>query len=97
MTGETRASGSFRTKAFASLSVTRTRTVLTQSARQGLFRYVGSTGATETVNLLNIGSVKTLNPVTSAQLNAYAAAKQLARTVMVSISGFRYNVGARSE
>jgi hypothetical protein len=39
-------------------SVTRTRTVLTQSARQGLFRYVGSTGATETVNLLNIEASK---------------------------------------
>ena len=42
--------------------------VLTQEARNGIFRYVGTNGALQTVNLLSIGSVKTLNPVMTAHL-----------------------------
>jgi hypothetical protein len=42
--------------------------VLTQAARNGIFQYVGTNGALQTVNLLSIGSVKTLNPVMTAHL-----------------------------
>ena len=42
--------------------------VLTQEARNGIFRYVGTNGALQTVNLLSIGSVHTLNPVMTAHL-----------------------------
>ena len=42
--------------------------VLTQQARNGIFRYVGTNGALQTVNLLSIGSVHTLNPVMTEHL-----------------------------
>ena len=42
--------------------------VLTQQARSGIFRYVGTNGALQTVNLLTLGSVHTLNPVMTAHL-----------------------------
>jgi carboxypeptidase family protein len=48
--------------------------VLTESARSGIFRYVGTNGALQTVNLLSIGSVKTLNPVMTAHLAQIPAA-----------------------
>ena len=50
--------------------VTRNRTVLTPEARAGLFRYTGTNGVLQTVNLLAVGNVHTLNPLTQAQLNA---------------------------
>jgi hypothetical protein len=42
--------------------------VLTQQARNGIFRYVGTNGVLQTVNLLSIGSVHSLNPVMTAHL-----------------------------
>ncbi len=51
----------------------RNRTVLTPEARRGLFRYTGSNGAIQTVNLLAIGTQTALNPITQAQLNAMPA------------------------
>ena len=42
--------------------------VLTQEARNGIFRYVGTNGVLQTVNLLQIGTFKTLNPVMTAHL-----------------------------
>ncbi|HKG47724.1 MAG TPA: carboxypeptidase-like regulatory domain-containing protein [Pyrinomonadaceae bacterium] len=42
--------------------------VLTQEARNGIFRYVGTNGVLQTVNLLSIGTVKTLNPLMTAHL-----------------------------
>src|SRR6185503_6924474 len=42
--------------------------VLTQEARNGIFRYVGTNGQLQTVNLLSIGSVHTLNPFMTAHL-----------------------------
>lgn len=50
--------------------VTRNRTVLTPEARTGLFRYIGTNGVLQTVNLLAVGRFNTLNPLTQAQLNA---------------------------
>ncbi|HEV8426833.1 MAG TPA: carboxypeptidase regulatory-like domain-containing protein [Pyrinomonadaceae bacterium] len=48
--------------------------VLTQEARNGTFRYVGTNGALQTVNLLSIGNVHTLNPVMTAHLAQIPAA-----------------------
>lgn len=48
--------------------------VLTQEARNGTFRYVGTNGALQTVNLLSIGSVHSLNPVMTAHLAQIPAA-----------------------
>ncbi len=50
--------------------VTRNRTVLTPEARQGIFRYNGSNGQLQSVNLLSLGTAKALNPITLAQINA---------------------------
>jgi hypothetical protein len=47
--------------------------VLTDSARQGTFRYVGTNGVQQTVNLLAIGSIHSLNPLMTAHLNQIPA------------------------
>ncbi len=52
------------------LGAVRNRTVLSPEARRGLFRYVGSNGVQQTVDLLPLGNFHTLNPITQAQLNA---------------------------
>jgi hypothetical protein len=51
-------------------SVTRNRVVLTDQARKGIFRYVGSDGQTQSVDLMTIGNAKQINPITSSMLNA---------------------------
>jgi len=71
---------------------TRNRTVLTPEARQGLFRYTGSNGQLQSVNLLNIGTVKTLNPITSGILNAMPAFNNTLVGDGLNTAGYRYNV-----
>ena len=51
-------------------SVTRNRTVLTDQARQGIFRYVGANGQLQTVNLLSLGNFHALNSLTTSEINA---------------------------
>ncbi len=70
----------------------RNRTVLTPEARQGIFRYTGSNGQVQSVNLLNIGTFKTLNPVTGAQLNAMPAFNNTQVGDGLNTAGYRYNV-----
>ena len=48
--------------------------VLTDQAKKGIFRYVGTNGALQTVNLLSIGNVHALNPVMTAHLGLIPAA-----------------------
>jgi len=48
--------------------------VLTDEAKKGIFRYVGTNGQVQTVNLLSIGSVHALNPVMTAHLGLIPAA-----------------------
>src|SRR5215510_2409268 len=79
--------------------VTRNRTVLTQNARQGIFSYQGRTPAgaatNETVNLLGatgIGTEKTLNPITSAQLNAMSLPNNTLVGDGLNTAGYRFNV-----
>jgi hypothetical protein len=75
-------------------AATRNRTVLTQEARNGIFRYTGSNGATQSVNLLAIGaaSARSLNPITAAQLNAMPLPNNTLVGDSLNTSGFRYNV-----
>ncbi|HEX6184141.1 MAG TPA: carboxypeptidase regulatory-like domain-containing protein [Pyrinomonadaceae bacterium] len=73
-------------------STTRNRTVLTADARQGLFRYTGSNGQLQTVNLLTIGNANALNPITQAQLNAMPLPNNTLVGDSLNTSGFRYNV-----
>lgn len=71
---------------------TRNRTVLTPEARQGIFRYTGSNGQTQTVNLLNIGNVKTANSITTAILNSMPAPNNTLVGDGLNTAGHRFNV-----
>jgi hypothetical protein len=73
-------------------SATRNRTVLTDEARKGNFRYVGANGQITTVNLLSLGNFHALNPLTIAQLNALPAANNTLLGDGLNTAGFRYNV-----
>jgi Carboxypeptidase regulatory-like domain len=72
--------------------VTRNRRVLTPEARQGIFRYTGSNGQLQTINLLDAGNFKSLNPITTAQLNAMPAPNNTLVGDGLNIAGFRFNV-----
>jgi hypothetical protein len=85
-------------------SVTRTRTVLTPEARQGVFRYLSCSKQTEpnraecpatpqlmSVPLLSIGNANALNPTTLAQLNAMPLPNATGGD-NINTAGFRYNV-----
>jgi len=72
--------------------VTRNRTVLTPQARQGIFQYTDSNKQTQSVNLLNIGSFKSLNPITMAQLNAMPAPNNTLVGDGLNTAGYRFNV-----
>jgi hypothetical protein len=73
-------------------SATRNRTVLTQEAKNGIFRYTGANGALTSVNLLTIGNAGALNPVTAAQLNAMPLPNNTLVGDSLNTAGFRYNV-----
>jgi carboxypeptidase family protein len=75
-------------------SVTRNRTVLTDVARTGLFRYTGSNGQTQTVNLLNAGNpnFKLLNPVTLGQINLMPLPNNTLVGDSFNTAGYRFNV-----
>jgi hypothetical protein len=76
-------------------STTVNRTVLTPTARQGIFRYVGANGQLTSVNLLSIGNFNSLNPITTEQLNAMPAPNNTLIGDGLNTAGFRYNVTGR--
>ena len=80
-------------------SVTRNRTVLTDTARQGIFRYsrigctpAGSPSCVQTVNLLAIGTQNSLNPITTGILNTIPLPNNPDVGDGFNLGGFRYNV-----
>ena len=73
-------------------SATRNRTVLTDLARTGVFRYNGANGALTSVNLLNIGNAGALNALTLSQLNAMPLPNNTLVGDSLNTAGFRYNV-----
>ncbi|MGI9067586.1 MAG: TonB-dependent receptor [Pyrinomonadaceae bacterium] len=77
-------------------SVTRNRTVLTPEARQGIFRYTGTNGALQTVNLLAIGNQNTLNPVTMGIIGTTPTPNNTDVGDGFNTAGFRYNVSGVS-
>jgi hypothetical protein len=77
-------------------SVTRNRTVLTEEARKGIFRYTGANGQVQSVNLLQIGNVSALNAVTGAQLNAMPLPNNTLVGDSFNTAGYRYNVPGTS-
>jgi Carboxypeptidase regulatory-like domain len=77
-------------------SVTRNRTVLTQQARNGIFNYTGANGQTQSVNLLQIGNFGTLNPTTTAQLNAMPLPNNTLIGDGLNTAGYQFNVKGSS-
>jgi hypothetical protein len=73
-------------------SVTRNRTVLTDEARAGIFRYINSNGALQTINLLSLGNFHSLNPNSTGQLNAMPHSNNTLVGDQLNTAGFRYNV-----
>ena len=80
-------------------SVVRNRTVLSAEARQGIYRYTGCLNppsctqtALQSLNLLTLGPFHTLNPITTAQLNAMPASNNNLVGDTLNTQGFQYNV-----
>lgn len=73
-------------------SVTRNRTVLTPEARQGIFRYTGTNGQLQTVNLLAIGNQNQLNPITMGIIGTTPLPNNTDVGDGFNTAGFRYNV-----
>ena len=73
-------------------SATRNRTVLTQQARNGIFRYTGTNGVLQTVNLLSVGNVGALNPVTAALINTTPLPNNTLIGDGFNTGGYEYNV-----
>jgi len=71
---------------------TRNRTVMTDQARQSIFRYTGSDGQTQSVNLMTIGNAKAINPITSAMLNAMPLPNNTEVGDGLNTGGWRFNV-----
>lgn len=74
------------------LSVTRNRTVLTQQARQGIYRYAGSNGAEQSLNILSIGNFTNTNPLTTALLNSQPLPNNTEVGDGLNTAGYRFNV-----
>jgi hypothetical protein len=77
-------------------SVTRNRTVLTEEARKGVFRYTDANGQLQSVNLLQIGNFSALNPITGAQLNAMPLPNNSLVGDSFNTAGHRFNVSGSS-
>jgi len=77
-------------------SVTRNRIVLTPQARQGIFRYTGTNGVLQTVNLLAIGNQNALNPITTAIIGTTPLPNNTDEGDGFNTAGFRYNVSGVS-
>jgi hypothetical protein len=77
-------------------SATRNRTVLTEEARQGIFRYTGANGQVQSVNLLQLGAFSALNPTAGAQLNAMPLPNNTLVGDSFNTAGYRYNVSGSS-
>ena len=73
-------------------AVTRNRTVLTQEARNGVYRYVGANGAVQSPNLFTLGNFHTPNAISTAQLNAMPLPNNTDNGDQLNLGGFRYNV-----
>jgi hypothetical protein len=71
--------------------VTRNRTVLTEDARRGLFRYRGTDGQLREVNLFQAGGLSA-DPFTTQVLNAYPLPNNTQVGDGLVTGGFRWNV-----
>ena len=72
-------------------SATRNRTVLTPEARTGIFRYTVA-GVTQSVNLLTIGTPRSLNPLTSGLINSTPLPNNNEVGDNLNTAGYRFGV-----
>lgn len=70
---------------------TRNRTVLTQQARQGIFRYIGTNGQLQSVNLLTLGG-RALNPLVGALIASTPLPNNDLVGDTLNTAGYTYNV-----
>lgn len=73
-------------------SATRNRTVLTEPARRGIFRYIGSNGQLQSVNLLAIGNANSINPLTNALIDKTPLPNNTTNGDGLNTGGFSYAV-----
>jgi hypothetical protein len=76
-------------------AATRNRTVMTDQARKGIFRYIGADGALQSVDLTTIGNFHSLNPITTDMLNKMPIPDNTAVGDGLNTAGWRYNVTGR--
>jgi len=72
-------------------AATRNRTVLTQEARNGVFRYLNG-GVLTPVNLYTVGAVNTPNPLTTGILNSLPLPNNTIAGDGLNTAGFQYQV-----
>jgi Carboxypeptidase regulatory-like domain/TonB dependent receptor-like, beta-barrel len=72
-------------------------TVLTQEAREGRFRYVGTDNVQREVNLLGVGAVSTLNPVTGQLLGKTPLPNNFDVGDGLNFGGFRFAVPSQND
>ena len=77
--------------------VSRNRTVMTPEAKQGIFRYLGTNGELQTVNLLALGNVGVLNPTTQALLASTPNPNNTTIGDTYNFAGYRFNVSGVDE
>lgn len=68
--------------------------VLTESARRGLFSYVGTDGVQREVNLLQIGNFSALNPTTMQLINKTPLPNNSDVGDGFNIGGYRFGIGS---
>jgi len=71
--------------------------VLSQAARQGKFRYVGSDNVEREVDLLRIGNIPNLNPVTGQLINKTPLPNNFDVGDGFNIGGFRFSTASRTD
>ncbi len=70
--------------------------VLTESARQGRFRYVGTDGQQREVNLLQIGNISTINSIARQLLSRTPLPNNFDVGDGLNIGGYRFNTGSQN-
>ncbi|MDX2041722.1 MAG: carboxypeptidase-like regulatory domain-containing protein [Acidobacteriota bacterium] len=72
-------------------SVTRNRTVLTEQARQGIYRYTDASGATQSLNIFSIGNRQGANPLVANLLKDIPLPNNTELGDGLNTAGYRYN------
>jgi hypothetical protein len=71
--------------------------VLTEQARQGRFRYIGTDGVQREVNLLSIGNIGALNPVTRQLLSRTPLPNNFDVGDGLNLGGYRFGIGSQND